>query len=72
MARGRAELLMVMVHEEEVPANYATLPVTFWVTYKDVFGKDLETRIQVMLASCGSCHRSRTTAPRGPMSARQR
>ena len=40
------ELLMISVHEEEVPRHWARLPVTYWVKYKNAFGETLETRIE--------------------------
>ncbi|HXQ00394.1 MAG TPA: hypothetical protein VN845_10080 [Solirubrobacteraceae bacterium] len=42
-----AELLMVSVHQEEVPANYAILPLTYWVRYESVLGEQLQTSVQL-------------------------
>jgi hypothetical protein len=44
---GPAELLMVSVHQEEVPANYAILPLTYWVRYESVLGEPLQTSVQL-------------------------
>lgn len=47
-ARRPAELLIVSVHQEEVPSNYAILPLTYWVKYESVLGEQLQTSTQLL------------------------
>lgn len=37
--RRADELLMIAIHESEVPEKWWTLPVTYWVEYESVFGE---------------------------------
>jgi|GEM_PF-2970101 hypothetical protein len=46
-ARRPADVLMVSVHEEEVPANYANLALTYWVKFESVLGEQLQTSAQL-------------------------
>ena len=46
-ARGPTDLLMVSVHEEEVPGRYKALDLTYWVKYESVLGEPLQTETRL-------------------------